>query len=60
MATAAPYPGRSPVARQQEESEPWALRFRELANHRDEVHVLMNNCYQDYAVVNARQLGMLL
>ena len=32
----------------------------ELAEQTDEVHVLMNNCYQDYAVVNARQLGMLL
>jgi uncharacterized protein YecE (DUF72 family) len=40
--------------------EPWAPRIRELAAQRKEVHVLMNNCYQDYAVVNARQLGMLL
>ena len=32
----------------------------ELAAQTEDVHVLMNNCYQDYAVVNARQLGMLL
>jgi uncharacterized protein YecE (DUF72 family) len=40
--------------------EPWAPRIRELAEQTEEVHVLMNNCYQDYAEVNARQLGMLL
>ena len=38
----------------------WAPRIEELAAQTNEVHVLMNNCYQDYAVVNARQLGMLL
>jgi len=37
--------------------EPWAPRIGELAEQSDEVHVLMNNCYEDYAVVNARQLG---
>ena len=40
--------------------EPWAPRIEELAGEADEVHVLMNNCYQDHAVVNARQLGALL
>ena len=40
--------------------EPWAPRTNELAEHTDEVHVLMNNCHQDYAVVNARQLSLLL
>ena len=45
---------------QEEELEPSGPRIRELAAQTDEVHVLMNNCYEDYAVVNARQLGMLL
>ena len=40
--------------------EPWAPRIKELAAQTNEIHVLMNNCYQDYAVVNARGLGMLL
>ena len=45
---------------EEEELEPWAPRIKELAEQTNEVHVLTNNCYQDYAVVNARQLGMLL
>ena len=45
---------------QEEELEPWAPRIRDLPEQANEVHVLMNNCYQDYAVVNARQLGMFL
>jgi len=35
-------------------------RIRDLAEQTYEVRVLMNTCCQDYAVVNARQLGMLL
>ena len=45
---------------QEEELEPWAPRIRELAAHTDEVHVLMNNCCRDHAVVSARQLSLLL
>ena len=45
---------------EEQELEPWAPRIRELAEQTYEVHALMNNCYQDYAVVNARQLWMLL
>ena len=45
---------------QEEELEPWAPRIKELAAQTEEVHVLMNNCGQDYAVVNAHQLGMVL
>ena len=43
-----------------EELREWVPRIRELATEAREVHVLMNNCYRDYAVVNARQLSDLL
>ncbi len=38
----------------------WGPRIEGLARTSHETHVLMNNCYQDYAVRNARQLGALL
>jgi uncharacterized protein YecE (DUF72 family) len=38
----------------------WVPRIRELSATTRETHVLMNNCYRDYAVNNARQLGDLL
>jgi uncharacterized protein YecE (DUF72 family) len=44
----------------QEELEGWVPKIRGLAQQVQEVHVLMNNCYRDYAVVNARQLSALL
>lgn len=44
----------------QEELAGWAPKIKELATQTREVHVLMNNCYRDYAVVNARQLSTLL
>jgi uncharacterized protein YecE (DUF72 family) len=44
----------------QEELAEWVPRIRGLADRADQVHVLMNNCYQDYAVTNARQLADLL
>lgn len=44
----------------QEELVPWVPKLKELASQAKEVHVLMNNCYQDYAVQNARDLGELL
>lgn len=44
----------------QEELQGWVPKIKQLAQHSDEVHVLMNNCYQDYAVTNARDLGELL
>ena len=42
------------------ELEEWVPRIRELSSNARETHVLMNNCYRDYAVNNARQLGDLL
>ena len=42
------------------ELEEWAPRIAGLAGEARETHVLFNNCYRDYAQVNARQLAALL
>jgi uncharacterized protein YecE (DUF72 family) len=38
----------------------WVGRARRLAQMASKVHLLMNNCYQDYGVRNAAQLAALL
>ncbi len=38
----------------------WAPKLRELAGQAEQTHVLMNNCYQDYAQRNATTLAGLL
>jgi uncharacterized protein YecE (DUF72 family) len=38
----------------------WVPKVRELAQQAREVHLLMNNCYQDYGVRNAADLQQLL
>ncbi len=38
----------------------WVPRLEQLAEASDEVHALMNNCYRDYGVRNASDLGRLL
>lgn len=38
----------------------WAPKLRELAGEAEQTHVLMNNCYRDYAQRNARTLADLL
>jgi uncharacterized protein YecE (DUF72 family) len=38
----------------------WASKLRDLAGQAGTTHVLMNNCYRDYAQTNARQLIDLL
>jgi uncharacterized protein YecE (DUF72 family) len=43
-----------------EELEEWVPRIESLAGETRETHVLMNNCYQDFAVRNGRELGDLL
>lgn len=43
-----------------EELRPWADRVGNLAAQARETHVVMNNCYSDYAVRSARQLASLL
>jgi uncharacterized protein YecE (DUF72 family) len=45
---------------EQKELEEWIPKLKELSTQVKEVHVLMNNCYRDYAVVNARQLADML
>ncbi len=44
----------------QEELTEWAPKVAELAHAAQTTHVLFNNCYSDYAQVNARQLADLL
>jgi uncharacterized protein YecE (DUF72 family) len=41
----------------EQELAPWAPRIERLAEQAGDVHVLTNNCYRDYAQVNARQLA---
>ncbi|WP_435589184.1 DUF72 domain-containing protein [Micromonospora chalcea] len=38
----------------------WAPKLRELAGEAEQTHVLMNNCYRDYAQRNGQQLQALL
>ncbi|MDG4781234.1 DUF72 domain-containing protein [Micromonospora sp. WMMD961] len=38
----------------------WAPKLRELADEAGQTHVLMNNCYRDYAQTNATTLANLL
>ena len=42
------------------ELKEWAPRIRHLADRAVTTHVLFNNCYRDYAQVNAQQLAALL
>ena len=42
------------------ELEEWVPKVRDLAEGARETHVLMNNCYENYAVKSARQLASLL
>jgi uncharacterized protein YecE (DUF72 family) len=42
------------------ELQEWAGNVRRLAEDAEETHVIFNNCYADYAHVNARQLEGLL
>ena len=44
----------------EEELRPWAPRIRQLGVQTRETHVLLNNCYRNYAQTNARQLAELL
>jgi uncharacterized protein YecE (DUF72 family) len=44
----------------EEELQEWTPRIDDLAAQAREVHVLMNNCYQDYAVRSARAMAQLL
>lgn len=43
-----------------QELQEWVPRIKHLADNADQVHVLMNTCYRDYAVDNARDLMQML
>ena len=58
-------PGIGPAERfnylySEEELGQWVPRIKELAGKTRQLHVLFNNCHQDKAVVNARQVGYML
>jgi uncharacterized protein YecE (DUF72 family) len=44
----------------EEELKTWAGNVRKLAAEADETHVVFNNCYRDYAHVNAQRMEALL
>lgn len=44
----------------EEQLRPWADKIVEISKQTREMHVLFNNCYQDKAVVNARQMSLML
>jgi uncharacterized protein YecE (DUF72 family) len=44
----------------EEELRGWVPKLRELSEQARETHVLMNNCYRNYAQVNAQQLADLI
>jgi uncharacterized protein YecE (DUF72 family) len=43
----------------EEELREWTPKIRELADKTKQCHVLFNNCYEDKAVVNARQVRLM-
>jgi uncharacterized protein YecE (DUF72 family) len=45
---------------QEQELQEWVPKVQHLAEGAREIHVLMNNCFRDQAVTNARQLADLL
>jgi len=51
---------RMPYRYPRDELAEWVPRIKDLAASTDEVHVLLNNCHRDDAVVNAEELMELL
>ena len=43
-----------------DELQGWVPKIEELSTQVRETHVLMNNCYRDFAVRNARELSDML
>jgi uncharacterized protein YecE (DUF72 family) len=52
--------GRFNYLYSQEELAEWKPRVRELASDTRQLHVIFNNCYDDKAIVNARQIRQML
>ena len=44
----------------EQELREWVPKIQDVSEQARETHVLMNNCYRDFAVNNARQLADLL
>jgi uncharacterized protein YecE (DUF72 family) len=44
----------------EEELQAWVEPAREVAQQASQLHILMNNCYEDYGVRNAAQMAALL
>jgi uncharacterized protein YecE (DUF72 family) len=44
----------------QEELGEWVPRIKDLASKTKQLHVLFNNCYEDKAVTNARQMKIMV
>jgi len=44
----------------EDELKGWAKKVRQLASRARQVHVLFNNCHSDKAVLNARQIKLML
>ena len=44
----------------EDELREWVPRIKGLASHTRQLHVLFNNCHQDKAVVNARQVAFMI
>jgi uncharacterized protein YecE (DUF72 family) len=44
----------------EEDLQEWVPKIKDLASRTKQCHVLFNNCYEDKAVVNARQISLML
>jgi uncharacterized protein YecE (DUF72 family) len=44
----------------EDELRPWASKIAQISEQTSQMHVLFNNCYEDKAVLNARQMCFLL
>jgi uncharacterized protein YecE (DUF72 family) len=44
----------------EDELKPWAAKIAEISSQTSQMHVLFNNCYEDKAVVNAKQMCFML
>ena len=52
--------GRFNYLYSEDELKGWVPQINELASKTKELHIVFNNCYDDKAVVNARQMGLML
>lgn len=44
----------------EEELRPWVGKIAHMSQQSNEMYILFNNCYEDKAVVNARQMSLML